>query len=47
MRAHHLLVVGTALCAFAHPTRTESDGTVPYRIVIASPLKSAFAIRPV
>ncbi len=32
-------MVGTALRAFAHPTK-------PYRIVIARPLRSAFAIKP-
>jgi hypothetical protein len=35
-------MVGTALRAFAHPKKQRN----PYRIVIARPLRSAFAIKP-
>ena len=39
----HLRYNGGHASRFAHPTPT----SLPYRIVIASPLRSAFAIRPV
>src|SRR5206468_272205 len=51
-RAHQLFrlsrasMVGTALARLCPPYGTESSGTRPYRIVIASPLRSAFAIKP-